>query len=49
MTETLTKEQVEEIRKLAKAFGAKYKEIAEKFGLDEGHIRYIARREVKKK
>ena len=45
----LTPEQVEEIRKRARGVGESYKDIAKDYGIDAGHVRYIANREEKTK
>jgi hypothetical protein len=49
MTEdkTLTPVEVEEIRLMSRTPGKSYKAIAEKYGVDEGHIKFIANRERK--
>lgn len=47
MIESLTKEQVEAIRKEANTPGITYKSVAEKYGIDIGHVAYIANRSKK--
>lgn len=44
---TLTSEQVEEIRSLARESGASLGEIARRYKIDVGHVRFIANRNRK--
>lgn len=41
---TLTPEQVEEIRRKANTPGITYAQVAAEYGIDTGHVRFIARR-----
>lgn len=45
---TLSPEQVEQIRTKANTPGITYQSVAIEYGIDVGHVRYIANRERKK-
>lgn len=44
----LTPEQVEQVRTKANTPGVRYQTVADEYGIDEGHVRYIAKRNRKK-